>query len=305
MSAETCWLTPDADAGVAVARFLADLTGRERMDAVHLVLKQLRQRTEPDRVLACELAWEAHTGGYWSQLRDDEQHPYESEEAYFREVLGVASWRTAYKRLAIGRMLTAIPEAERALVRIAVAQVGLAKATVIAPAIERSGAWKAWVQLARQMPAVTLQLRVSEALQAVPRGREPSAPGERFRRSVLSAMPDIEAMELVERFFEVGQSVVGTDHPVGIFLAGCRECLAEWEVDAAAKRLANSSLSPDLTYRQGRDCESAHVGNVEPADGSAMPSDHRKDDPAGAYRSCGAKGCPRGQNPHDPSAVRR
>ena len=239
MSAEICWLTLDADAGVAVARFLADLTGRDRMDAVHLVLKQLRQRTEPDRVLACELAWEAHTGGYWSQLRDDDQHPYESEETYFRDVLGVASWRTAYKRLAIGRMLTAIAEPERALVRAAVAEVGLAKATIIAPAIERSGAWQTWVQLARQMPAVTLQLRVSEALQASPRGREPSPPGERFRRSVLSAMPDIEAMELVERFFELGERVVGTDHPVGIFLAGCRECLADWEAHAGAQSRGN------------------------------------------------------------------
>jgi len=235
MSADWCWLTSEVDAGLAVVRFLADFTGPDRAEAVHLVLKQLRQRTEPDRVLACELAWEAHTGGYWSQLRDDDQHPYESEEAYFRDALGVACWRTAYKRLAIGRMLTAIPEAERALVRVAVGEVGLAKATVIAPAIERSGAWQAWVQLARHMPAVTLQLRVSEALQAVPRGREPSAPGERFRRSVLSAMPDIEAMELVERFFEVGQQVVGTDHPVGIFLAGCRECLADWEVHASAR----------------------------------------------------------------------
>src|SRR5438128_10620816 len=136
-------------------------------------------------------------------------------------------------------MLTAIAEPERALGRAAVAEVGLAKATIIAPAIERSGAWQAWVQLARQMPAVTLQLRVSEALQAVPRGREPSAPGERFRRSVLSAMPDIEAMELVERFFELGQRVVGTNHPVGIFLAGCRECLADWEVHTGAHSRGN------------------------------------------------------------------
>src|SRR5438445_9476568 len=115
MSAEICWLTLDADAGVAVARFLADLTGRDRMDAVHLALTQLRRRTEPDRVLACELAWEAHTGGYWSQVRDEHDRPYESEEDYFRDVLGVTSWRTAYKRLAIGRMLMMIPEAERAL----------------------------------------------------------------------------------------------------------------------------------------------------------------------------------------------
>ena len=39
-------------------------------------------------------------------------------------------------------------------------------------------------------------------------------------------MPDIEAMDLVTRFFEVGARVASTDDAVGIFLAGCRECLA-------------------------------------------------------------------------------
>jgi hypothetical protein len=50
------------------------------------------------------------------------------------------------------------------------------------------------------MPTVTLQLRVSEALQSLPRGREMAPPGERFRRIVFTYMPDIEAMELVDRF---------------------------------------------------------------------------------------------------------
>jgi hypothetical protein len=232
MSADSCWLTSEVDAGLAVVRFLADFTGPDRAQAVHLVLKQLRQRTEPDRVLACELAWEVHASGYWSQLRADDGRPYESEEAYFRDVLGLASWRTAYKRLSIGRMLSQIAAAERAVVRAAVADVGVAKTSMIASAIERTGQWSDWIQLARRLPAVTLQMRVSEALQAQPRGREPLPPGERFRRWVLSAMPDIEAMELVERFFELGRRVVGTDHPIGIFLAGCRECLADWEVHA-------------------------------------------------------------------------
>jgi hypothetical protein len=232
MAVEDCWLTSEIDAASAVSRFLDDFAGSDRAQAVHLVLKQLRRRTEPDRVLACELAWEVHASGYWSQLRDDHNRPYESEEAYFRDVLGLASWRTAYKRLAIGRMLSQIAAAERAVVRAAVAEVGVAKASMIAAAIERTGQWSHWIQLARQLPAVTLQMRVSEALQAQPRGREPFTPGERFRRSLLSAMPDIEAMELVERFFELGRRVVGTDHPIGIFLAGCRECLADWEVYA-------------------------------------------------------------------------
>ena len=256
MSANACRLTNEVDAGVAVARFLANFTGPDRIEAIHLVLTQLRRRVEPDRVLACELAWEIHTGAYWSQLKDAGGRPYESEETYFREVLGLASWRTAYKRLAIGRMLRRFDASERPLVRAAIAEVGVAKATLIAPAIERTGEWAAWVELARHFPAVTLQLRISEALQAQPRGREPLPPGERFRRSVLSAMPDIEAMEVVERFFEVGAHVVDTDHPVGIFLAGCRECLADWEVHAEARRKKRTTI-PEHS-------DVAYVGNGEP-----------------------------------------
>src|SRR5262245_33176152 len=43
-------------------------------------------------------------------------------------------------------------------------------------------------------------------------------------------MPDIEALQLVERFFAIGARVVGSSPPVAIFLAGCRECLPEWEI---------------------------------------------------------------------------
>src|SRR5437667_2407404 len=127
-------------------------------------------------------------------------------------------------------MLLSFGEPERLVLRAAIAEIGLAKASVVAPAIERFGEWKTWLQLALQCSTAVLQARVSEALEALPRGREPSPPGERFRRAVLGAMPDIEAMELVERFFEVGAKVVESPHPVGIFLAGCRECLSEWEV---------------------------------------------------------------------------
>src|SRR5262249_28820986 len=101
----------------------------------------------------------------------------------------------------------------------------------VAPAIERLGQWRTWITWAAQLTAVALQTKVSEALNALPRG-EPSPPGTRFRRSIFAFLPDIEAMELVERFFEVGGLVAGTDHAVGIFLAGCREALSEWEGQA-------------------------------------------------------------------------
>ena len=86
----------------AVARFLAQFSTTNRAEAIHLALQALRARVEPDRVLACELAWEVHCYGYWSQVRRADGMAYDCEETYFRDVLGLASWRTAYKRLAIG-----------------------------------------------------------------------------------------------------------------------------------------------------------------------------------------------------------
>jgi|SRR5262245_15193217 len=223
-----------------VTRFLAQFPSTSRAEALHLALQALSARVEPDRVLGCELAWEVHIHSYWSQVRRSNGSAYESEEAYFREVLRVTSWRTAYKRLAIGRVLTSFAEFERSLLRTAIAEVGLAKATIIAPAIERFGDWQTWLGWAARECTMTLQARVSAALEALPRGREPSPPGERFRRAVLSAMPDIEAMELVEHFFALGSKVVGTANPVAIFLAGCRECLPEWEFQANRRRLTDT-----------------------------------------------------------------
>ncbi len=146
---------------------------------------------------------------------------------------------------------------------------------MIVPAIERTGQWRVWVDWARQLAYPVLQARVSEALQAAPRGREPEPPRERFRRAILAGLPDIEAMEVVERFFELGAKVVGTPHPVGIFLAGCRECLAEWEVQAA---LGRRVPSPSV------DIQPAHFGRNDHSDRSRLITwiggdDHSDPDP--------------------------
>ena len=226
-------MAPAPDPIEAIRRFLGQWSPMTRAEALHLALQSLRDRVEPDRVLACELAWEVHAHGYWSQVRNGDGTRYQTEEVYFRDVLGVASWRTAYKRLAVGRMLMTFDEPERSLLRVGIARVGLAKATIVAPAIEHFRQWQTWLQCAGELSMVHLQAKVSKALDALPRGRELSPPGERFRRTVLAAMPDIEAMELVERFFELGKQVVGSAEAIAVFLAGCRECLPEWELQAA------------------------------------------------------------------------
>src|SRR6266478_2051968 len=240
------------DPNEAIQRFLGQWSPLTRAEALHLALQSLRDRVEPDRVLACELAWEVHAKGYWSQVRNADGTTYPTEEDYFRHVLGLASWRTAYKRLAIGRMLTRFEEPERSLLRSSLAAVGLAKATVVAPAIERVEEWRTWLQCASEMSTVLLQAKVSEALDALPRGREPAPPGERFRHAVLAAMPDIEAMEVVERFFHLGKRVVASPNPIAIFLAGCRECLPEWELQAAKCPPASSSVSNSPVCRRGQ-----------------------------------------------------
>jgi len=240
------------DPNEPIQRFLGQWSSLTRAEAIHLALQSLRDRVEPDRMLACELAWEAHAKGYWSQVRNADGTTYPTEEDYFRHVLGLASWRTAYKRLAIGRMLTRFEEPERSLLRSGLAAVGLAKATVVAPAIERFEGWRTWLQCASELSTVLLQAKVSEALDALPRGREPAPPGERFRRDVLSAMPDIEAMELVEHFFHLGKRVVGSPNPIAIFLAGCRECLPEWELQAAKRPPGVSAASTSSVCPRGQ-----------------------------------------------------
>jgi hypothetical protein len=245
-------MTDPLDSSEAIRRFLGQWSPMTRAEGLHLALQSLRDRVEPHRVLACELAWEVHAQSYWSQVRNADGTRYTTEEAYFRDVLGLASWRTAYKRLAVGRMLMTFQEPERSLLRSSIARVGLAKATVVAPAIERLGEWRIWLQCASEMSTVLLQGKVSAALDALPRGREPSPPGERFRRTVLAAMPDIEAMELVERFFELGKRVVSSPNPVAIFLAGCRECLPEWELQAAKPARAASNVSNTASCPRGQ-----------------------------------------------------
>ena len=148
--------------------------------------------------------------------------------------------------------MTRFEEPDRSVLRSSLAAVGLAKATVVAPAIERFHEWRTWLQCARELSTVLLQTKVSEALDALPRGREPAPPGKRFRGAVLAAMPDIEAMELVEHFFAIGRRVVGSSNPIAIFLAGCRECLPDWELQATRPGRGSASASDSSVCPRGQ-----------------------------------------------------
>src|SRR5215510_3508130 len=120
-------MTDPLDSCEAIRRFLGQWSPMSRAEGLHLALQSLRDRVEPDRVLACELARAVHARGYCSKVRNADGTKYLTEEAYFRDVLGVASWRTAYKRLAVGRILRRFDEPDRSLLRTSIARIGLAK----------------------------------------------------------------------------------------------------------------------------------------------------------------------------------
>jgi hypothetical protein len=106
--------------------------------------------------------------------------PWREESRVWRDLVAVGeaadrSNRTDGDR--IGRMLMGFEEVERGQLRAAIAAVGLAKATVAVPAIERLRDWKPWLEWAGRLPTVALQEKVSAGLDALPRGREPSPPG--------------------------------------------------------------------------------------------------------------------------------
>ena len=60
-------------------------------------------------------------------------------------------------------------------------------------------------------------------------------------------------LELIyERFFELGKRVVSSPNPVAIFLAGCRECLPEWELQAAKPTRAEGDVSNVASCPRGQ-----------------------------------------------------
>ena len=208
----------------------------ERAIGCHLALLQLRRRVESDLVQVCLLASEIHDCGHWSKVRRADNRPYESEDVYFTEVLGVRSFRSAAKRIAIGRLIQALTEGEREPVAQALADLGIAKATVLLPALEGADSVERerWFGEARRLPVAELQAAVSTHLEAKPRGR-PDA--DRLYRVILGAMPSLEDRELCERIFGLGRILLGPEATtVGILRACFQESLADWEPRAKEGR---------------------------------------------------------------------
>ena len=201
-----------------------------RPGAVVAALRQLARRAGSDLILVAILSWEAHDGAYWSTVPRPSGEAYLTEEEFFTDVLQVLSWRTALKRIALGRALAALPEGDRERRAQELTEVGVARATILVPVLEQAvgqpKAIEAWIDRARDLSKDDLQRAVSESLGVRAPGGGP--PADRVLLALRSAMPDLEARELLEDFLRAGRQVAETDSTVGVLLAGFRECLGAW-----------------------------------------------------------------------------
>ena len=157
-----------------------------------------------------------------------ERYGYLSEATYFEERIGV-SYRTVRRWLSVRAGLERLPEADRAEARPRLARLGVVKAAALAPVLGHDGHdWRRLVGFAeaKGTTAEAVQARVADVLGTVPRGVAVSAPGERFLRLVVNAMPPdlvhgsaaLSLGEYVEAVFRDLMQYAEQTNPVAAFL---------------------------------------------------------------------------------------
>lgn len=220
----------------AILRARPEVPRETRAAEVTLAMRQLARRATRDVMTLSLLAWEAHQGGYWSLVSDPAGKPYLTEDDFWSCVLGTDNYRSAAKRIAIGRALAALPESERERAADGLAEIGLAKAAIIAPHVVEcaeagdaraaSEEMRVWTELARLTQVQDLQRQVSDARGAQPRGLPPE--GQRALRALQALMPDLESRNLLADVLRAGERVCGSANPTAILIAALQEALAAW-----------------------------------------------------------------------------
>lgn len=183
------------------------------------------------------IAWQIHEDRLWQYLRLPIGRLCGTEEEYFEAYFDVDSWRTAAKRIRIGRMLAALPEPETYLEDLA--HVGTAKAEMIAPLVidaadEAQGdgrlpaaVAKAWIARARHMPAPALR----EAVR-LERGQAPRATGDATEDRPLATargwMPSLEAQEVLDEAMRVYRRMTPAGRFIGLLQAACMEFIGTY-----------------------------------------------------------------------------
>lgn len=138
---------------------------------------------------------------------------------YFQDRIGMA-YTTVARYLRAYRPLKELPEDERAETMALLADVGINKAAILSPLLEKAESQKARraiIEKAADATATALQANVSAERGLRPTGEPESAPGERFYAFLRNNIPPDER-ETLDRVFIGCTKKYEIRHKVAIFL---------------------------------------------------------------------------------------
>lgn len=157
-------------------------------------------------------------------------------QSYFETRVGISSYRNMNRWISIHEALVSIPEGEaRDAIRDRLAKLGVSKAAILAPIIERKEDMAPWLDRAEKSTLDSLQEAVSHHVGAKPRGPVANDPGGRFYRALLAQIPP-DAQEEVREVFEAGMEVLENRNPIVAFLYMVKEVKVEWTLALERKR---------------------------------------------------------------------
>lgn len=188
-------------------------------EAADLKLRQLGQRVQRGFLEVAEAVWQAR------EVRAHEHYGFADPVAYAEARTGLR-YRTLARLLAVYEATLRVPEAERADVTAALAELGSHKAGILSPAIgDERVDWRELAKFAKDATEDTLQSRVSADL-GRERGRG-DEPGERLYKYLVANCPP-EAKELLEMTFEAGFKLTASRNAWSCLLAMCEETAPGW-----------------------------------------------------------------------------
>lgn len=182
-----------------------------RHEVVDLMLRQHAQRLALQYLDFCELAEECISGKFY------ERFGFVDAEPYFQERIGV-SYRTLRRRMAILEALHRLPPDTQPRARLALAEIGVSKASILAPVLGRPDEdWEKWVEFAKAATEDAVQAAVSDLTEAKRRGSAPADDWSRFYKFVLAQVPP-ERRSQVEQVFRGIMALADSDNEMGAFL---------------------------------------------------------------------------------------
>lgn len=222
-------MTDDQSAG--------QIPDRARADQVHDELRALVGSMGRDFFRFLELVEEVMTEKHYLTKG------YSDPAEYFDKAVGYA-WPTIRRRLTILESIKRLPTPEaRQETLTQLADIGVHKASVLSPVIGVEGTdWRAMLTAAPRLSEGDLQVLVSIATQAKPRGLAAKkaalggsevVPEAKWLRIVRSQLEPGDSAE-VGNVFSAGRQILGTASDIPALMAMVQEVKVEWTREARA-----------------------------------------------------------------------